>query len=131
MHSRRAEAEALDLVSSYRAVVVMHSFWAPRLVKRAVDLGVYVSVPAFVYRDEGLRRIAREVPLDLILTETDAPFLDPVERRNNRSWKIVYGLRAIAEARRENPVEVARAVCRNFSRVFKIELDCNCDSLQI
>ena len=56
---------------------------------------------AYVYKDKELQEIVKEVPLDLILTETDSPFLDPIEKRKNEPWKIIYGIKKIAEIKKK------------------------------
>lgn len=122
IHSREAEKEVLEILDSYNVKVILHSFWKPSLVEKAIEKNYYLSIPSFVYRDRGLQKIAEKLPLELILTETDAPFLDPIEKRNNNSWKIIYGLEKIAEIKKVDIEELKRIILNNFKTVFNISL---------
>jgi len=120
IHSRQAEREVLEMLESFRVTAILHSFWKPKLIKHAIDLGVYISIPAFLVRDKGLQKICEETPLELLLTETDSPFLDPVERRNNKSWKISYALPKICELKKISLDDLKETLLKNFCRVFDL-----------
>lgn len=118
IHTRKAEEDILNILESYNNIKILHSFWKPKLIKKAIDIGCYISIPAFVYKDQGLQKIAKEVPLELLLTETDAPFLDPIEKHNNNSWKIEYGLKKIAEIKNIDAKELEEIIDKNFEKLY-------------
>ncbi|MGC9079166.1 MAG: TatD family hydrolase [Nanopusillaceae archaeon] len=120
IHSRKAEKEVLEIIQSYNVVKVLHTFWKPALAKKAIDLGCYLSIPAIAYRDDGFKKIIRDAPLDLILTETDAPFLDPLREGENNSWKIIYELNTISEIKKIDIEEVKKIIFNNFIKVYNI-----------
>ncbi|RIB35359.1 MAG: hypothetical protein BXU00_01860 [Candidatus Nanoclepta minutus] len=122
LHSRNAELETIEISESYNCKKILHSFWNKEHLKKAIDKGFYISIPAFVYKDKTLQEIAKETPLDLLLTETDAPFLDPIERRNNNSWKIMYGLERISKIRNIEIEELINVIVRNFEKAFNIDI---------
>lgn len=120
VHSRGAEKEILDILESYNGIKILHSFWKPSLIKRAIEINCYISIPAFIYKDKGLQKITYETPLDLLLTETDSPFLDPIEKRNNNSWKIIYGLEKISEIKKIEIEELKRSIYNNFKKIYNL-----------
>ncbi len=122
VHSRNSEKEVIDILSTTKTKVILHSYMG-RLsyAKKAIDLGFYFSIPAVVYKRKDLHRLIEEIPLDLILTETDSPFLDPVGYRNNRPWKVIYGLETIARIKKIDLEELKKIIFENFKKVFKID----------
>lgn len=92
------------------------------LAMRAVELGLYVSFTGVVSfkKSEALRDIARAVPLDRILVETDAPYLapEPFRGKTNEPAYVVHTAAAIAKARGISLDEMASATTQNFFRLF-------------
>ena len=83
IHAREAEEAALEVVSGCRTPVLFHCFTGTRqAAKQITRLGFYLSFSAILLFSSELKKIAAEVPLDLILTETDSPALSP--RRDHR-----------------------------------------------
>ncbi len=102
---------------------VLHSFSAGRgLAEAALDLGFYISLSGIVtFRNaEGLREIARDVPLDRLLVETDSPFLAPMPNRGKRNEPafVVHTARAVAELKGVDEAALAGATTENFFRLF-------------
>jgi len=122
LHSRNAELEVIEISESFKCIKILHSFWSKEYLKKAIDKGFYISIPAFVYKNKELQEIAKETPLDLLLTETDAPFLDPIEKRNNNSWKIIYGLEKISQIKNIGVEELMSIIIRNFEKAFNIDI---------
>src|SRR5690606_22835070 len=92
------------------------------LALRAVDLGLYISFSGVISfkKTEALQAIAREVPLERILVETDAPFLAPVPHRGktNEPAYVVHTAAALARIRDVPEAEIARATTENFFRLY-------------
>ncbi|MEM7777085.1 MAG: TatD family hydrolase [Pseudomonadota bacterium] len=128
IHSRDAEADTAEILESEAAngafPAVLHCYTGGMdLAMRAVALGLYVSfsgVISFKKSDE-LRAVARAVPLDRILVETDAPYLAPVPYRGktNEPAYVVHTAQALADARGLPISEVAAATTDNFFRLFQ------------
>jgi TatD DNase family protein len=102
---------------------VLHCFSSGRaLAERALALGFYISLSGIVtFRNAGeLRDIARDVPLDRLLVETDSPFLAPVPNRGKRNEPsfVVHTAAKVAEIKGVSPDELATATTDNFFRVF-------------
>jgi TatD DNase family protein len=107
---------------------VMHCFtesWD--VAQAALDLGFHISFSGIVTFKNAveLKEVARRVPLDRMLIETDSPYLAPVPyrgKRNQPAW-VRYVGEAVAQLR-EVPVEaIARATSDNFFNLFGIPRD--------
>jgi TatD DNase family protein len=129
IHTRASADDTIAIMREERANEaggVMHCFtetW--EVAQRALDLGFHISFSGIVTFKNAveLKNVARRVPLDRMLIETDSPYLAPVPyrgKRNQPAW-----VRHVAEeiARlREVPVEaIAAASSDNFFRLFGID----------
>ncbi len=95
IHCREAFPDTLEILADWTKRTnypdrpgVLHSF-AGSLedAKRALDIGFYLGItgPVTFPKADGLRTVARTIPLDRLLIETDAPFLTPQQRRGKRN----------------------------------------------
>ena len=96
----------------------------PRLAKDALDLGFYLSFSGVLTFKNAtmLRDIAKTVPLDRLMVETDCPYLAPVPhrgRRNEPSY-LVNTAEAVARHRAVSVDELAQTTTRNANKVFQI-----------
>ncbi len=103
---------------------VMHCFTESREVaEQALDLGFYISFSGIVSfkNAESLRDVARFVPADRLLVETDAPYLAPVPFRGktNQPAYVRHVAEAVAAARSESVQHIAEITTRNFFKLFK------------
>ncbi|MEM7443985.1 MAG: TatD family hydrolase, partial [Pseudomonadota bacterium] len=102
---------------------VIHCFSSSRqLAEEAVGFGFYVSLSGILTfkRSEELREIVRDLPLDRLLVETDAPYLAPVPKRGktNEPSYVVHTAQAMAQAKGVSFSEVERATTQNFLALF-------------
>jgi TatD DNase family protein len=92
------------------------------LAETGLELGLYVSFSGVVTfkNSEDLRAIAKDVPLDRILTETDAPFLAPVPYRGKRNEPAYVAATAavLAEVKGISADDMAAATTQNTLRLF-------------
>jgi TatD DNase family protein len=128
IHTRSASEDTLSVLRDEgggRSTGVFHCFTETQAVARAaLDLGFYVSFSGIITfkTAEELREVARMVPLDRCLIETDSPYLAPVPFRGktNSPAYVPFVAKQIA-ALKGLPVEtVANATSANFERLFKI-----------
>ena len=126
VHTRSASDDTVAILREEGAAAgVFHCFTETEAVARAaLDLGFYISFSGIITfkTAEALRDVARFVPLDRCLIETDSPYLAPVPYRgktNNPAY-VPYVARQIAMLK-ALPVEtVARATSANFERLFQL-----------
>ena len=86
-------------------------------------MGGYVSFSGILTfpRSTELREIAKDVPLDRLLVETDAPYLAPVPfrgKRNEPAW-VAHTAKVLAELRGLTPEALADLTTSNFRRLFR------------
>lgn len=124
VHTRDADAETAEILRAERPPRgVIHCFSSGReLAETALDLGFYISLSGIVTfkTAEALRAIARDLPLDRLLVETDAPYLAPIPLRGKRNEPayIVHTAALLAELRGISPAELAQVTSENFFRLF-------------
>jgi TatD DNase family protein len=94
------------------------------MAKELVELGLFVSFSGIVtFRNaDPLRAVARALPLDSILIETDTPYLAPVPHRGKKNEPAFVPAVAacLAEVRGETPDAIAAATAENACRLFGI-----------
>ena len=126
VHTRDAAADTLQILGESGAVEgVFHCFTETREVARAaLDMGFYISFSGILTfkNAEDLREVARMVPLDRCLIETDSPYLAPVPYRGkvNSPAYVPWVSRQIAALKGCSDEQVAEATSRNFEQLFGI-----------
>jgi TatD DNase family protein len=127
IHARDADDDMAAILSDEmgqgRFSALLHCFTSSRqLAETALDLGLSISFSGVVTfkKSEGLRAIARDVPLDRILVETDAPYLAPTPHRGRRNEPafVVATAAVVAEARGITPEALAEATHANTHAIF-------------
>jgi TatD DNase family protein len=128
IHSRDADADMAQILEEETGKgafpAVLHCFTGGReLAQRAIALGLYISftgILTFKKSDE-LRAIAKNLPADRILVETDAPYLAPGRHRGKRNEPafVVETAEVLAATRGVTPDEIARQTTDNFFRLFR------------
>ncbi len=127
IHSRDADDDMADILEHEMAkasfAAVLHCFTGgARLAHRALDLGLYISwsgVLTFKTSD-ALRAIAKFVPADRILVETDSPYLAPMPHRGQRNEPafVAHTAAVLASVRGVSTAEIADVTTANFFRLY-------------
>jgi TatD DNase family protein len=122
IHTRAADDDTLDALENFEGTVVLHCFSSLPLLEPALARGWYVSFAGNVtYKNaHDLRSAAYAVPAELLLAETDSPYLAPVPRRGkpNEPANVVHTFAALARARNADPDELAAQIEANALRCF-------------
>lgn len=126
IHTRDAREETIAILREANAEKVggvMHCFtetWA--MAEAAIALGFYISISGIVTFKNALelQAVAKKVPLDRLLIETDAPYLAPVPYRGkpNEPAYVREVAEAIAKLRGETLETIATVTTENFSQLF-------------
>ena len=128
IHARDADADIIAILREEHGDgafdFLLHCFSSSRgLAEAALALGGYVSLSGILTFPKSLeiRDIARDVPRDRLLVETDAPFLAPVPFRGKRNEPgyVPHIARVLGEIHGMNTAEIADLTTDNFRRLFK------------
>ena len=125
IHNRAADDDTLAILRQwFDGTVVLHCFSSVALLHEAVDRGWYVSFAGNVtYKNAPeLRQAARAVPAELLLAETDCPYLSPQQVRGkpNEPAYVVHTVAALADTRGEDMDELAQQIDANASAAFAL-----------
>jgi TatD DNase family protein len=124
VHTREAEEDTFSILRERAGgvTVVLHCFSAPSKLDECVERGYFCSFAGNVTypRNGELQEAARAVPEELLLVETDAPFLSPVPLRGkpNEPAYVVRTAKRVAELRGVDYEQLDALVERNAARVF-------------
>jgi len=129
IHDREAHDEIMQILQKeapFACAGVMHCFsgdW--QLATRVLDLGFLISIPGIVTfpKASTLQKVARKIPLEKLILETDAPFLtpDPYRGRTNMPEYMLYTAQKIADLRGITIEEVARVTTENACKLFNLQ----------
>ncbi|RUM76466.1 Putative deoxyribonuclease YcfH [hydrothermal vent metagenome] len=124
IHTRDAKADTIEIMQQEQAQAgVMHCFsedW--ETAKAALDLGFYISFSGIITFKSAadLREVAKKVPADRLLVETDSPYLTPVPYRGraNSPAYTYYVAEKLAEIRGASVDNIAQQTTQNFNDLF-------------
>ena len=127
IHTRSAAEDTLRIMREENAQLVggvMHCFTESlEVAMQAIELGFYISFSGIVtFKNAAtIKDVARQVPLDRILVETDSPYLAPIPYRGktNQPSYVKYVAEEIAKLRGISLEEISTASTQNFFRLFK------------
>ena len=127
VHTREAEADTAEILDAAvregGVTGVLHCFTgSAELARKGLDLGFYVSLSGIVTfkNAQDLQAIAKWLPSDRMLVETDSPFLAPVPHRGQKCEPAFVADTAafVADLRGEDPAALGEATTVNFFRLF-------------
>jgi TatD DNase family protein len=126
IHTRDAKADTIEIMQQEQAQAgVMHCFsedW--ETAEAALDLGFYISFSGIITFKSAadLREVAKKVPADRLLVETDSPYLTPVPYRGraNSPAYTYYVAEKLAEIRGASTNDIAQTTTANFKQLFSL-----------
>ena len=129
VHSRNAPDDTISILRNghaERSGGVMHCFTGSyEMAIAAIELGFYISFSGIVTFKNAteLAEVAKKIPMEQLLIETDAPYLAPVPKRGkeNQPAYVRYTAEFLSELRGIPLTEFAEITTQNFLRLFKIE----------
>ena len=128
VHDREAHGEVMDIFKKTRIKEVggvLHSFsGSAEMALECIKLGLYISISGPVTFENARKTVeaVKQVPLDMLLIETDSPYLTPVPYRGKRNYPgyVRFVAEKIAEIKGISFEEVARQTLENGKRLFGI-----------
>ncbi|HKP32885.1 MAG TPA: TatD family hydrolase [Chitinophagaceae bacterium] len=125
IHSRESLDDCIDIVKSFQGKVrgIFHCFGGTMdQAKAIIDLGLYLGIGGVLtYKKSGLDLVMKEISLDHVVLETDAPYLSPVPFRGkrNESSYLIHVANKLAEIKQIDIAEVADITTKNAMHVFE------------
>lgn len=127
VHDREAHKDTFDILTEYNknSAVVMHCFsGSVEFMKECVKQGWYIAIGGVVTFKKAIKmkEVAKEVPFDKLLLETDAPYLTPVPYRGktNQPAYVKYVAEEVASIRGISFEEVDEITTQNAKKVFSL-----------
>ena len=129
IHSREADDDTIAILAEeltgYQRAGVLHCFGGSlKMAQVAIDLGFFISFAGNLTfkKAEHLREVARQLPLDRLLIETDCPYLTPVPFRGKRNEpaRVVETARCLAEIHGKESEEIELVTSENFLKLFQV-----------
>jgi len=129
IHSREANDDTIAILTEelagYERAGVLHCFGGNlEMAQAAIELGFFISFAGNLTfkKAEDLRDIARQLPLERLLIETDCPYLTPVPFRGKRNEpaRVVETARCLASLREREFREIGRVTSENFASLFGV-----------
>jgi TatD DNase family protein len=126
IHSRDAHADTLEILKKHRPKGVLHCFsGSVEVMNEALKLGLYIGLGgAVTFKNARVPlEVAKSVPLERLLLETDCPYMTPVPFRGkrNQSTYISYVAEKIAEVKNLTKEEILTAANNNARNLFGVK----------
>jgi TatD DNase family protein len=131
IHSRDCDDDMIEILQRQQKIgkfpALLHCFSSSReLALKALEIGVYISLSGILTfkNAKDLQEIAREIPLEMILVETDSPYLAPMPHRGkvNQPAYTKHVVEFLAQLKELTADEVAKQTSNNFIDLFKIKI---------
>lgn len=130
LHIRDAHEDAIALLKKYKTKqmrVIIHCFSdQQRYAEEYVKMGCYISISGVITfkKSNELRSIAKAIPLELMLTETDAPFLSPVPYRGktNYPYHVIHTNQFLADLLEMDLTKLHNQLYKNVLKAFNLTI---------
>ena len=129
VHTRNADIETIQILNDEMKKGtfsgLIHCFSTSReLAEKAINLGFYISLSGIITfsKSNELRNIVKDLPLDKLLVETDAPYLSPEPFRGkcNEPSYVIYTAKILANIKRVGLETIANKTTDNFNKLFNL-----------
>jgi len=119
VHSRDAEDDALALLAEYDKTALLHCFsGGVELATKAAQAGHMISIPTNITYVKSRQHLAKQLPLECIVLESDAPYLAPKPKTRNEPANVTLSAEKIAELKGVDLEEVAQATTKNAQEFY-------------
>ena len=125
IHNREADEDMINILKEFPGVSgVAHCFSSNLdMANQFLELGYYISFSGnLTFKNSHLPIVAKELPLDRLLVETDSPFLSPVPFRGkpNEPARVRYVAEKLADIHKISFEEIANITSENASKIFRL-----------
>ncbi|MEA1881320.1 MAG: TatD family hydrolase [Candidatus Marinimicrobia bacterium] len=124
-HNRDADADVIEVLSEYPEVIGVAHCYSSNLetAKAFLEMGYYISFSGnLTFKNSHLPEVAKEIPLNRVLVETDSPYLSPVPHRGkpNEPGRTRFVAEKLAEIHELPFEEIAKHTTENAVELFRI-----------
>ena len=124
IHTRDSIEDTIEITSDFKCRGVFHAFdYTINFAMKVIEMGFFLGIGGVVtYPNSKIFSCIKDIPLDCILVETDAPYLTPAPHRGRRNEPAYtrYVVKKIAELQGKNFTEVANKTYNNTKKLFGI-----------
>jgi TatD DNase family protein len=120
IHSRKAEEDVINMLEENKVKnPILHCFMGKKkLMIKASDLGCYFSILPIAFKSQQLQDLIKYVPLKQLLTETDGPYMSPIEGYSRPEY-VSFAVKEIARIKGIDEEECANMLFMNYLSLFK------------
>jgi len=123
IHSRDCERKAYNIVKKFNSIpeVIFHCYSGSlKTAKKIMDDGYYISFSTMICYSKHHQELAKDIPLEYILTETDSPYLAPTRGERNEPLNVSSVIEKLAEINEEKIDKIDKITEKNAKSVFNI-----------
>ena len=125
VHDREAHKDTLDILKKYKPKGIVHCFsGSVEMAREIIKLGMFLGIGGILTfkNAKNIVNVAKEIPLEKLVLETDAPYLAPTPFRGKRcdSSFIKYTAEKLAQIKEISVDEVYTKTCETAKKIFKI-----------
>ena len=123
IHTRKREQRAMEMLAAHGVKRVDFHCYGGRsklALKAAEQHGWYFSIPANVRNNETFQKLLKELPEELVLTETDCPYLAPIRGQRNEPANVVGTVSYMAELRAWSVDKARERIWKNYQTLFQV-----------
>ena len=129
IHSREAAADTMNILKEYKDKItkgVIHCYsYGVQMAKEFTDMGYYIGIGGVLTFNNAkkLKEVAKEIPIEKIVLETDCPYLSPVPNRGKRnsSLNLEYVVKELAQIKDLSEEEVIEITYKNTMNLYGID----------
>lgn len=123
IHTWAGEEDCINILEEEvkdKVPVILHCFGGRKsLVTKAKELGFYFSVPPSTVRTGNFNTLIKKVPIEQLLTETDAPWQSPIKGERCEPKDVLETVKKIAEIKDISVEEAASIIWNNYEKIFR------------
>ena len=122
IHSRDSESDIIEELKSSDRNAILHCFSGTvKQAEEAISLGCIISIPASIAYSKQKQELARKIPFDRIVLETDAPYLPPVPKTRNEPANVKLAALKIAGLKGIDYSIVEKVTTENARKFFNLK----------
>jgi len=122
-HSWDADLEVIEMAHEYKkdGKVAMHCFSQPKIIELVHEYGFLAGICTNIFKNKSVKKSAKKLNLENMLTETDAPYLAPTPGEINYPWNVKLVIEKVAEIKKYSLEEVANTIYKNFVEFYELD----------